>query len=116
MLYDDATEATSRIAVDMMLIACKLHIMGLHPNHFSPKKQKLAAGSDTPQDSEAREIVKIYPKVELAVEVVKPGTNEKVRVTGRANWGFGYSGRNGTVHGTFLVAMEAPRRDLFFHR
>ena len=113
MLYDDATEATSRIAVDIMLIACKLHIMCLHPTHFSPKKQKLAVRPDTPQDMEAREIVKIYPEVELAVEVVEPGTNEKVRVTGRADWGFGYSGRNGAAHGTFLVAMEAKRRDLF---
>jgi hypothetical protein len=55
----------------------------------------------------------VYPEVELAVEVMDPNTNEKVRVTGRADWGFGYGGRNGATHGTFLVAMEAKRRDLF---
>lgn len=113
MLYDDATEATSRIAVDMMLIACKLHVMKLHSILFRPKKRKVASRPGTPQDSEVREMVRIYPEIELAVEVVDPHMNEKVRVTGRADWGFGYSGRDGAAHGTFLVAMEAKRRDLF---
>ncbi len=113
MLYDDATEATSRIAVDMMLIACKLHVMELHSTRFSPKKRKAASRSGTSQDSEVREMVRIYPEVELAVEVMDPNMNEKVRVTARADWGFGYSGRDGAAHGTFLVAMAAKRRDLF---
>lgn len=113
MLCDDATEAASRIAVDMMLIACKSHVMKTHSDHFSPKKPTVATRPDTPQDSEIREMVKMYPEVELAVEVVDPNTNEKVRVPGRADWGFGYSGQDDAGHGTFLVAMQAKRRDLF---
>lgn len=108
-------EATSRIAVDMMLIACKLHVMDLHSTHFSPKKRNVASRPSTPQDSEVREMVRIYPEVGLAVEVMDPNINEKVRVTGRADWAFGYSGRDGASHGTFLVAMAAKRRDLFYH-
>jgi len=113
VLYNDATDATSRIAVDMMLIACNLHVMDLHSTHFSPKKRKVASRSGISQDSEVREMVRIYPEVELAVEVMDPNMNEKVRVTGRADWGFGYSGRDDAAHGIFLVAMAAKRRDLF---
>ena len=113
MLYDDATEATSRIAVDMMLIACKLHVMELHSTHFRPKKRKVASRPGIPQSFEVREMVRVYPEIELAVEIMDPRTNEKVRVTGRADWGFGYSGRNDAAHGTFLVAMVAKQRDLF---
>ena len=87
--------------------------MDLHSTQFSPKKQKVASRPGTPQDSEVRERVKVYPEVELAVEVMDPYTKEKVRVTGRADWGFGYSGRHSAADGTFLVAMEAKRRDLF---
>ena len=112
MLYDDESEATRRIAVDMMLIACKLHIMDLYPTHFSPKRQKVASRPGSPQDQD-RETVKIYPEIELAVEVMDPYTKENIRVTGRADWGFGYSGRHGVADGTFLVAVEAKRRDLF---
>ena len=113
MLYDDATEATSRIAVDMMLIACKLHVMELHPTHFSPKKRKVASRPGTPESSEIQEMVRVYPEVELAVKVMHPTKNEEVCVTGRADWGFGYSGRNDVAHGTFFVVMEAKQRDLF---
>ena len=58
-------------------------------------------------------MVRIYPEVELSVEIMEPTTKENIRVTGRADWGFGYSGRNGAAHGTFLGAMEAKQRDLF---
>jgi hypothetical protein len=113
MLYNDFSEITVRIAVDMMLRACKLHIMDLHPTHFWPKKRKVANRSGTSENVEVREVIRVYSELELAVEVMDPKTNEKVRVAGRADWGFGYSGRNDATHGTFLVAMEAKRPDLF---
>lgn len=113
-LYDDAAEATSRIAVDLMLIACKLHVMEMHPSHFSAKRQMTATRPATPYDSEEREMVMIFPEIELAVQVEDPKTKETVRVTGRADWGFGYTGRDGAAYGTFLVAIEAKRRSLFF--
>ena len=47
VLYNDATEATSRIAVDMMLIACKLHVMELHSTNFSLRKPKVASRPGT---------------------------------------------------------------------
>lgn len=58
-------------------------------------------------------MVRVYPEVELAVEIMDPNTNEKVPVTGLADWGFDYGVRSGAAHGTFLVAMEAKRRDHF---
>lgn len=78
-------EATSRIAVDMMLIACKLHVMELHPTHFLPYKWKVASRPDISQDAEVRETVRMYPEAELAVEVMDPKANEQVRVTARAD-------------------------------
>ncbi len=87
--------------------------MDLHSTHFLPKKRKVANRQGTPENVEVREVVRVYPELELAVEVMDPKTKEKVRVAGRADWGFGYSGRNDATHGTFLVAMEAKRRELF---
>lgn len=43
VFYDDATEAASRIAVDMMLLACKIHVIKLHAIFLSPKKRKVAS-------------------------------------------------------------------------
>lgn len=86
--------------------------MEIHSDHFNfTKKRKVACRPATPQDNEVRETIRDYPKTELAVEVTDPSTKEKNRVTGRADWGFGY-GRNNVAHGTFLVGMEAKRRDL----
>lgn len=87
--------------------------MELHPVHFPPKKRKTASTPDTPQHSEARETVKLYPELELAVDMTDSNTNETTHVSQRADWGFGYSGRNDIAHGTFLVAIEAKRRELF---
>lgn len=98
----------------MMLIACSSHVMELYPTHFSRKKQKATSRPSTPQDDfEDRETVKVYPEVDVAVDVIDPKTKVTVRVTGRADWAFGYSGRQAAAHGTFLVAMEAKRRGLF---
>lgn len=73
-----------------MLIASKLHIMEIYSDRLnSSKKWKVACCPATPKDIEVRETVKIYPEIELAVEVIDPSTMEKTRVTGRADWGFG---------------------------
>ena len=114
MFYDKTTEATSRIAVDMMLIACSSYLMGLYPTYFSRKKQMATSRPSTPQgDFEDRETVKVYPEVDLTVDVMDPKTKTTVRVTERADWAFGYSGRQGITHGIFLVAIEAKRDKLF---
>ena len=114
MFYDKTTEASSRIAVDMMLIACSSHLIELYPTYFSPKRQKVTSRPSTPQcDFEDREKVKIYPEVDLTVDVMDPKTKTTVRVTGRADWAFGYSGRQGIAYGTYLVAIEAKRYELF---
>lgn len=114
MFYNKTTEATSRVAVDMMLIACSSHLIGLYPFYFSRKRQKVTSRPSTQQgDFEDRETVKVYPEVDLTVNVIDPKTKTIVRVTGRADWAFGYSGRQGIAHGTFLVAIEATRYGLF---
>lgn len=114
MFYDETTEAKSRIAVDMMLIACSSHLIGLHPTYFSRKRQKVKSRPSTSQgDFEVRETVKVFPEVDLTVDVMDPKTKIPIRVTGRADWAFGYSGRQDVAHGTFLVAMEAKRYGQF---
>jgi hypothetical protein len=39
-MYDEASEAASRIAVDIMLVQCKLFLTELYPEHFSTKRKK----------------------------------------------------------------------------
>lgn len=112
-LYDDNNEATGRIAVDFMIIACKLYVMASHPTHFANKRRMVAGRLETPQDFEEREQVKVYPEIDLGIDVLDPKTNENICVSGRADWGFGYSGRDGATLGTFLVAVEAKKHDLW---
>ncbi|KAL9103622.1 MAG: hypothetical protein Q9163_001349 [Psora crenata] len=52
-------------------------------------------------------------QMELGVEVMDPSIKEKIRVTGRADWAFGYGSRDSAIDGTFLVAIEAKQRSLF---
>jgi hypothetical protein len=40
-LYDEDSEATCRVAVDMMLIACKLHLIDHYPRILLRKDAKL---------------------------------------------------------------------------
>ena len=98
----------------MMLIACTSRLIELYPTYFSRKRQKVTSRPSTPQgDFEDRETLKVYPEVDLTIDVMDPKTKTTVRVTGRADWAFGYSGRQGIAHGTFFVAMEAKRYELF---
>ena len=96
-----------------MLIACKLHLIDLYSTHFLSKKREVVSPPDAPQYTDIREVIKIYPGLELAVEVIDPKTNERIRAKRRADWQHGYSGRDGAGHRIFLVAMETKPRDLF---
>ncbi|KAH0541712.1 hypothetical protein FGG08_003804 [Glutinoglossum americanum] len=112
-LYDEDSKATCRVAVDMMLIACKLHLIDHCPEDSTSKKRKTASCPSTPQLSDPREVVRVFPELDVHIDVMHPGTKQTIRVTGRADWGFGYGERDGAQHGTFLVAVEAKRRELF---
>jgi hypothetical protein len=87
--------------------------MDLHPEFFSSKRRKVISRPETPQVFDSRPVVKVFPELEVYVDVVHPRTKENIRFTGRADWGFGYGGRDGVEHGTFLVAIEAKRREVF---
>jgi hypothetical protein len=114
-MSDEASEASSRIAVDIMLVQCKLFLTQLHPEHFSTKRKKTTTCPSTPgpQRIDSGQVVKIFPELEVYVDVEHPKTETSIRVTGRADWGFGYGGRVSVEDGTFLVAIEAKRRELF---
>lgn len=81
MFYDENAEVTSRIAVDMMLIACSSHVMELYCTLFSRKKE----------DFEDREMVKVYPEVDVAVDVMDPKTKDTVTGTLRQRRATSYS-------------------------
>lgn len=87
--------------------------MKLYSTHFSSKRRKVTSHPGTPPSAATREVVKVYPELELAVKVTDPRMKEKIRAAGRVHWGFGYSGRHDAANGTFLVAMKAKRRGLF---
>ncbi|KAI9771926.1 MAG: hypothetical protein M1839_002709 [Geoglossum umbratile] len=112
-LYDEDSEATCRVAVGMVLIACKLHLTDHYPEDPTSKRRKTASRPVTPQLSDPRELVRVFPELDMHIDVIHPGTKQTIRVTGRADWGFGYGERDGAQQGTFLVAAEAKRQELF---
>lgn len=98
-LYDDESEATRRVAVDFVLLACRLCLMDLNQSH--------------PADNANPEPLRIFPELDMSVEITDRLSTKPVRVTGRADWAFGYGTRDTVESGTILVAMEAKRRETF---
>ncbi|KAN0072599.1 hypothetical protein V8E54_009528 [Elaphomyces granulatus] len=105
-MYKEASEAASpgsavfalasRIAVDIMLVQCKLFLTELYPEHFSTKRKKTTTCPSTsgPQCIDSGQVVKSFPELEVYLDVEHPKTKKSIRVTGRADWGFGYGGRH----------------------
>lgn len=98
-LYDDESEAARRVAVDFVLIASRLCLMDLR--------------RPDPADNSNAEPLRIFPELDLSVEVIDRVTSKPIRVTGSADWAFGYGTRETVVSGTILVVMEAKRRQTF---
>lgn len=96
-LYDD--EATRRVAVDFVLLACRLCLIDLHRSHSA--------------DNSNPESLRIFPARDISVEITDRLSTEPVRVTGRADWAIGYGTRDTVDSDTVLVAIEVKSREAF---
>lgn len=110
-LYDTHSEATCRIAVDIMLIQCRKYLrdkyQSAEPNTSVPSPPPKAAANTQPLKH-----VKLFPEASISIEMCNESVpNSKFLVTGRADRALGY----GTAgdEGTLLVAMEAKQRSEF---
>lgn len=56
----------------------------------------------------------VSPPSFLSLTTTKPRTHTPIRITGCADWAFGYSTRTDTYSGLFLVVAEAKKRSLVF--
>ncbi|KAL0636951.1 Maltase MalT [Maublancomyces gigas] len=99
-LYDDESEATRRVAVDFVLLACRLYLIDLHhkPNRTDNTNAKL---------------LRIFLELDMSVEVIDHMSTKPIRVTGRADRAFVYGTRDPVDSGTILAAIEAKRRETF---
>lgn len=115
-LYEEQSEATCRIAIDLILIQCRKYIK----DKYYPAKTETAFNTapSTPVkntfNSPARtptKPIKLYPEPTISVEVPnRSAPNKKFLVIGRADWAVGYSSKE---DGALLVALEAKQRTEF---
>lgn len=122
-LYDEDSEATCRIAVDIMLVQCRKYLRHKHQSTETSHDIKAdvadAANPSTPKRAvvnmpalEPIKRVKLFPESSLSVEMRnKLVPNGRFLVTGQADWALGYS--TARDEGTLLIAIEAKQRSEF---
>ena len=122
-LYDEDSEATCRIAVDIMLVQCRRYLRhkyrSAETSHNIEASVADATNPSTPKRAvvnmlavELMKRVKLFPESSLSVEMPnKLVPNGKILVTGRADWALGYS--TAGDEGTLLIAIEAKQRSEF---
>jgi hypothetical protein len=122
-LYDEDSEATCRIAVDIMLIQCRKYLRhkyrSAETSHNIEANVADATNPSTPERAvvnilavEPMKRVKLFPESSLSVKMRnKLVPNGRILVTGRADWALGYS--TAGDEGTLLIAIEAKQRSEF---
>ncbi|MCJ1475906.1 hypothetical protein MMC13_004570 [Lambiella insularis] len=115
--YEEQSEATCRIAIDIILIQCRKYVrLKYNPakaetaaltTPSTPLKGALNVPTETP-----RKPIKLYPESTISVEVPNRSVpNSRFLVSGRADWAMGYSLKD--EDGALLVAVEAKQRSEF---
>lgn len=120
--YDENSESTCRIGIDLILIQCRKYLRRKNvqdsqdtspvktalpstPAHAS--QSSLSVPQSTPNVS--KRPVKLFPECTVSVEVKNPALADgKFLVSGRADWALGYSTEGD--EGALLVAVEAKQR------
>lgn len=110
--YDPNSEATCRIAVDFVIIACNCQLRALYPEHFrEPANLRTSHTRPSTPPSSAPGLLTVFPELELSTTIIDPKTRNLLRIAGRADWAYGYRSRSGADNaGSFLIAIEAKRR------
>jgi hypothetical protein len=115
--YDEQSEATCRIAIDIIFIQCRKYLRLKYnsakaetaslPTPSTPQKGDRDAPTETPKKP-----IKLYTESSISVEIPNPSIpNSKFLVSGRADWALGYSSKD--EDGALLIAVEAKRRSEF---
>ena len=108
--YVEESEATCRIAIDIILIQCRKYVQ----NKYNLAKADTAAlkGALSVPNETPKKRIKRYPGSTISVEVSDQSTtNSKFLVSGHADWAMGYSSKN--EDGALLVAIEAKEKSEF---
>jgi len=109
----DTSEATGRLAIDLMLLACETTLRDSYPEAFPTERlSSTSARASTPIASTSTITATIRPELDIGI-VVTDANGTKVHVKGRVDWGYGYGGRHSAGLSTFLVAIEAKTREQF---
>jgi len=112
--YEEQSEATCRIAIDIILVQCRKYVRFKHnpakaetPALTTPLKGALNVPTETPKKP-----IKLYPESTISVEFPNGSVpNSRVLVSGRADWAMGYSSKD--EDGALLVAVEEKQRSAF---
>lgn len=122
-LYDEDSEATCRIAVDIILIQCRKYLRykyrSAETSHNIETNVTDATNPSTPERAvvnmlgvELMKRVKLFPASSLFVKMRnKLVPNGRILVSGRADWALGYS--TAGDEGTLLIGIEAKQRSGF---
>ncbi|KAI9854112.1 MAG: hypothetical protein M1813_001555 [Trichoglossum hirsutum] len=133
--YDASSEAYNRIAIDYLMVACKVK-----HNAILSKQSKTPTGDSAPQApattpilDQASEIagsssdirpttpleanfslpsplpIRVFPEMALSVRVANGG--QEWLVSGIADWALGYGERAALEEGTVMIAVEAKRTE-----
>ncbi|KAH0566441.1 hypothetical protein GP486_000153 [Trichoglossum hirsutum] len=137
--YDTCSEAYNRIAIDYLMVACKVK-----HNAILSKQLEASTGDSapqvpatTPKPDQTSEIagsssdirpttpseanfglpsplpIRVFPEMALSVRVAKGG--QEWLVSGIADWALGYGERSVLEDGTVMIAVEAKRTENIGH-
>lgn len=111
--YDPDSEATSRIAIDIILVQCRKHLLQKDTQEKSETNVADAANPSTLPNARAPvQQVTVFPESTLSIDMPNKSVSDGiVLVAGRADQALGYStcGRQGAL----LIAIAAKQRTKF---
>jgi hypothetical protein len=114
-LYNVHSEATCRIAVDIMLVQCRKYLRDKYQPtkteaNFPSTPTKAVANIDIA--AESMQHVMLFPEASMSVEMPNKSIPDgRFLVTGRVDWALGYS--TAGDEGALLIAMVAKQRSEF---
>jgi len=137
--YDTCSEAYNRIAIDYLMVACKVKHNAILSKQFEASTGDSApqVPATTPKLDQASEIagsssdirpttpseanfglpsplpIRVFPEMALSVRVAKGG--QEWLVSGIADWALGYGERSVLEDGTVMIAVEAKRTENIGH-
>lgn len=116
--YDDG--ASCRIRVDYMISACKLSYLGTFAASDTDRQSTILPLEVSSANPNRPLPLIVYTEMDQSVEIedqkradIEGGCVRRLRITGKANWAFGYDGWKGSGVGTVLIAIGAKNPTMF---